>query len=145
MTPARGPAKNAGGTRSGSKTETVLGLLLGFALTGGVAAILGAVTLRLGGHFLSLSTIAWGLATYFLFGNLPWFGQFTGISDVLEAGYGGYLSTYSNAPNAARLTDGLGTDWEAGKIGYKPHACVTSIHSALDALALWPTPAPKDL
>ena len=60
---------------------------------------------------------------------------FTGISDVLEAGYGGYLSTYSNTPNAARLTDGLGTEWEAGKIGYKPHACVTSIHSALDALA----------
>ena len=39
-----------------------LGLVLGLALTGLVAAILGAVTLRLGGHFLSLSTIAWGLA-----------------------------------------------------------------------------------
>jgi 2-methylcitrate dehydratase PrpD len=60
---------------------------------------------------------------------------FTGISDVLEAGYGGYLSSYSNKPNAQRLTDGLGSVWEAGKVGYKPHACVTSIHSALDALA----------
>ena len=59
--------------------------------------------------------------------------DFTGISDVLEAGYGGYLSSYSNTPNAARLTDGLGTVWETGKVGYKPHACVTSIHSALDA------------
>jgi 2-methylcitrate dehydratase PrpD len=59
--------------------------------------------------------------------------DFTGISDVLEAGYGGYLSTYSGKPNAARLTDGLGTVWEAGKVGYKPHACVTSIHAALDA------------
>jgi 2-methylcitrate dehydratase PrpD len=59
--------------------------------------------------------------------------EFTGISDVLEAGYGGYLSTYSGKPNAARLTDGLGTVWEAGKVGYKPHACVTSIHAALDA------------
>lgn len=58
---------------------------------------------------------------------------FTGISDVLEAGYGGYLSSYSEKPNAARLTAGLGSVWEAGKIGYKPHACVTSIHSALDA------------
>jgi 2-methylcitrate dehydratase PrpD len=58
---------------------------------------------------------------------------FTGISDVLEAGYGGYLSTYSNKPNAQRLTDGLGSVWEAGKVGYKPHACVTSIHAALDA------------
>lgn len=60
---------------------------------------------------------------------------FTGITDVLEAGYGGYLSTYSGKPNAARLTDGLGTDWEAGKVGYKPHACVTSIHAALDAFS----------
>ena len=59
--------------------------------------------------------------------------DFTGISDVLEAGYGGYLSSYSDKPNAQRLTDGLGTVWETGKMGYKPHACVTSIHSALDA------------
>jgi branched-chain amino acid transport system permease protein len=66
-----------------------LGLLLGLALTGVVAAILGAVTLRLGGHFLSLSTIAWGLATYFLFGNLPMLGQFNGISDVPPISIGG--------------------------------------------------------
>ncbi|VWX61202.1 2-methylcitrate dehydratase [Burkholderiales bacterium 8X] len=59
--------------------------------------------------------------------------DFTGISDVLEAGYGGYLSSYSDKPNALRLTDELGSTWEAGKVGYKPHACVTSIHSSLDA------------
>jgi len=59
---------------------------------------------------------------------------FTGITDVLEAGYGGYLSVYSDEPNAARLTDGLGEVWETGKVGYKPHASVTSIHAALDAL-----------
>src|SRR5205085_9417146 len=58
--------------------------------------------------------------------------DFTGITDVLEAGYGGYLSSYSGKPNAARVTDGLGTAWEAAKVGYKPHACVTSIHAALD-------------
>lgn len=58
---------------------------------------------------------------------------FTGISDVLEAGYGGYLGSYADKPNAQRLTDDLGAVWEAGKVGYKPHACVTSIHSALDA------------
>ena len=28
------------------------------------------ITLRLGGHFLPLSTIAWGIAIYFLFGNV---------------------------------------------------------------------------
>ncbi|RYZ00453.1 MAG: MmgE/PrpD family protein [Comamonadaceae bacterium] len=60
---------------------------------------------------------------------------FTGIQDVLEAAYGGFLSSYSDAPNAARLTDGLGDTWETAKVGYKPHASVTSIHAALDALA----------
>ena len=59
---------------------------------------------------------------------------FTGIVDVLEASYGGYLSSYSDKPNAARLTDGLGEVWETAKVGYKPHASVTSIHAALDAL-----------
>ncbi|MBV7482139.1 MmgE/PrpD family protein [Bordetella sp. BOR01] len=60
--------------------------------------------------------------------------DFTGIVDVLEASYGGYLCSYSDQPNAARLTDGLGKVWETAKVGYKPHASVTSIHAALDAL-----------
>jgi len=60
---------------------------------------------------------------------------FTGITDVLEAHYGGYLSTYSDKPNPQRLTAGLGTVWETVNVGYKPHASVTSIHTALDALA----------
>jgi branched-chain amino acid transport system permease protein len=75
-----------------------LGLVAGFVLTGLVAAILGAVTLRLGGHFLSLSTIAWGLATYFLFGNLPMLGQFNGISDVPPISVGSYALA-----NSARI------------------------------------------
>jgi len=59
---------------------------------------------------------------------------FTGISDVIEAGYGGFLSSFSRAPNVARLTDGIGSDWEAGKVGFKMYPNVTSIHAALDAL-----------
>jgi 2-methylcitrate dehydratase PrpD len=61
--------------------------------------------------------------------------DFTGITDVLEAAYGGYLSSYAETPNAVRLTENLGSEWETAKIGYKPHAAVTSIHAALDALA----------
>src|SRR5690606_20511059 len=61
--------------------------------------------------------------------------DFTGITEVLEASYGGYLSSYSGKPNPGRLTDGLGVVWETEKVGYKPHASVTSIHAALDALA----------
>ena len=60
---------------------------------------------------------------------------FTGITDVLEAPYGGYLSSYSDKPNPMRLTAGLGRTWETLNVGYKPHAAVTSIHTALDGLA----------
>ena len=59
---------------------------------------------------------------------------FTGISDIVEASYGGFLSSFARTPNAARLMDGLGTDWEAGKVVFKMYPNVTSIHAALDAL-----------
>lgn len=60
---------------------------------------------------------------------------FTGIADVLEAGYGGFLSSFSGKPEPEALTRGLGTEWETLAVGFKPHAAVTSIHAALDALA----------
>lgn len=59
---------------------------------------------------------------------------FTGISDVLEAGYGGFLSSFSGRPNANRLTDGLGSTWETAQVGFKLYPSVTSIHTALHAL-----------
>ena len=59
---------------------------------------------------------------------------FTGISDVVEAGYGGFLSSFSRTPNPARLLEGLGNDWEVAKVGFKMYPNVTSIHAALDAL-----------
>jgi branched-chain amino acid transport system permease protein len=65
-----------------------LGLLLALVLTGGLAALLGAATLRLSGHLLPLSTIAWGLAIYFLFGNLDVLGRHNGISDIPPAALG---------------------------------------------------------
>lgn len=65
-----------------------LGLLLALASTALVAALLGAVTLRLRGHFLSLSTIAWGLAIYFTFGNLPGLGNFNGITAIPPISFG---------------------------------------------------------
>jgi 2-methylcitrate dehydratase PrpD len=58
---------------------------------------------------------------------------FTGIENVLEADYGGFLSSYARHPDLARLTEGLGSDWEAGKVGFKMYPNVTSMHAALDA------------
>ncbi len=60
----------------------LLGLALALVLTGAVAMLLGAITLRLGGHFLPLSTIAWGIAIYFLFPNIPGLGAHDGIRGI---------------------------------------------------------------
>ena len=51
-------------------------------LTGDRGAVLGAITLRLGGHFLPLGTIAWGMSIYFLFGNLEALGGHNGIAGI---------------------------------------------------------------
>jgi branched-chain amino acid transport system permease protein len=59
-----------------------IGLVLALALTGLVATVLGAATLRLGGHFLPLSTIAWGIAIFFLFGNIDALGRYSGLSGI---------------------------------------------------------------
>ncbi len=59
-----------------------VGLALALVATGLAAAAIGAVTLRLGGHFLPLSTIAWGISIYYLFGNLDVLGRFGGLSGI---------------------------------------------------------------
>ncbi len=63
---------------------------------------------------------------------------FTGISDMVEAEYGGFLSSFAGNIDTERATRGLmpGQDmqWEVLNTGFKPHATVTSIHCALDAL-----------
>ena len=73
-------------------------------LTGAVAAFLGAVTLRLGGHFLPLGTIAWGLSIYFLFGNIDALGGHNGLTDVPPITIG----PISLGPDAADLLSDLG-------------------------------------
>jgi ABC-type branched-subunit amino acid transport system ATPase component/ABC-type branched-subunit amino acid transport system permease subunit len=59
-----------------------IGMVLALGLTGVVATVLGAATLRLSGHFLPLSTIAWGIAIYFLFGNIDALGRYSGLSGI---------------------------------------------------------------
>lgn len=76
----------------GAYTSAVLTTQYGFSpwlslpfslLTTGLAALLiGALTVRLSGHFLPLGTIAWGIAFYYLFGNIQWLGAYDGISGV---------------------------------------------------------------
>ncbi|BAN47201.1 ATP-binding cassette domain-containing protein [Metapseudomonas resinovorans] len=59
-----------------------LTLLVGLVLTGAVALLLGAMTLKLSGHYLPLGTIAWGLSLYYLFGTLESLGGHTGVSGL---------------------------------------------------------------
>ena len=59
-----------------------LGLATALALTAFAAVILGFISLRLSGHYLALSTIAWGIAAYFMFGNIALLGQHNGLSNL---------------------------------------------------------------
>jgi len=59
-----------------------LALIAGVVLTALIALMLGAVTMRLSGHFLPLGTIAWGLALFYLFGNLDILGKYDGINGI---------------------------------------------------------------
>ena len=65
-----------------------LGLPFALLLTGLAAWLIGALTLRLGGHFLPLSTIAWGLSIPLLFGNIDALGRHTGISNIPPLQFG---------------------------------------------------------
>jgi branched-chain amino acid transport system permease protein len=47
-----------------------------------VAGLIGAVTVRLSGHYLPLGTIAWGIAFFYLFGNVDWLGAHDGLDGI---------------------------------------------------------------
>jgi branched-chain amino acid transport system permease protein len=59
-----------------------LGLVVGLVVTAASALFIGAIMLRLSGHYLPLGTIAWGLSLYYLFGNLEFLGKYDGIGGI---------------------------------------------------------------
>jgi branched-chain amino acid transport system permease protein len=59
-----------------------LALLAGLLLTAAIAWMLGAVTLRLSGHYLPLGTIAWCLALFYLYGTVDALGRHDGIAGI---------------------------------------------------------------
>jgi branched-chain amino acid transport system permease protein len=68
-----------------------LGLLAGVLITGASALLIGAFTMRISGHYLPLSTIAWGLSLYFLFGNLDSLGKYDGIGGIPSISLFGFV------------------------------------------------------
>ncbi len=70
-------------------------------LASGLASlVIGAVTLRLSGHYLALGTIAWSVAFFYLFGNLEFLGRNDGISGIppLRVGDAAQLSSRAYFP-----------------------------------------------
>jgi len=65
--------------------------------SGAAALLIGAVTLRLSGHYLALGTIAWSVSLYYVFGNLDLFGRNDGISAIPPLRLGEVALTDSRA------------------------------------------------
>lgn len=83
-------AESLVGLAPGSAALPWVGLLVGLLLSAAVAWLLGAVTVRLSGHYLPLGTIAWGLSLYFLFGNLEFLGGHTGLAGLPALSLAGF-------------------------------------------------------
>ena len=93
-----------------------LTLLLGMALSLAVALVLGAITLRMSGHYLPLATIAWGLTIFYTISNMEFLGKYDGLLGVppirlfglsLGSGRGIYLLIWGFALAAAWMVTNL--------------------------------------
>ena len=60
----------------------LVALALGVGLAVAAALVLGAITLRMSGHYLPLATIAWGLTLNYTMANMDWLGKYDGILGV---------------------------------------------------------------
>src|SRR5947209_3909045 len=72
-----------------------------------------------------------------LYGALLAKAGFTGITNVFEAPYGGFCSTFSRSHdrfNLDELSAGLGVEFETMRIALKFYSCVRSNHTTLDAI-----------
>ena len=58
----------------------------------------------------------------------------TGVRNVLEAPYGGFCSTYASEYDLSFATDGLGSDWEMRRNGFKRYSSLASSQTSVDAL-----------
>ena len=90
-----------------------LGLLLGLLLTCGSALLIGGITMRLGGHYLALSTIAWGLAVPLVFANTPALGAHSGIDGIPPIRLGSWALDQSQSVFLLIWLVVLGAGWFA--------------------------------
>ena len=58
----------------------------------------------------------------------------TGITNILEADYGGYCKAMTQVCDMDILTSGLGKDFETGRMGFKPYSAGGSTHTGHEAV-----------
>jgi len=66
-----------------------LGLAGAIVAAGVAAALIGAITVRMSGHYLALSTLCFGISFYFLVGNSELLGRFNGLTGIPPVSIGG--------------------------------------------------------
>jgi 2-methylcitrate dehydratase PrpD len=73
-------------------------------------------------------------------------GGYTGIKQVFEREYGGFLSTFGEGhnPDPTQITAGLGERWETMTIAVKPYAAMAGLHAAIDAARAMLAEGPVD-
>jgi len=59
---------------------------------------------------------------------------FTGITNILEADYGGYCKVMADNYDMDKLTAGLGKDFETALVGFKPYPAGGSTHTGHEAI-----------
>jgi len=93
-----------------------LGLVAGLVVSFVVALVLGAITLRLSGHYLPLGTICWSVSLYYVFGNMAELGGQLGVNGIppitilgwpLDTGRSMYYLIWLCTLGAMLLTDNV--------------------------------------
>ena len=113
-----------------------VGLFFALALTGLSAWLIGMLTLRLGGHFLPLSTIAWGLSIAMLFGNVDALGRHTGLSNIPPLRIGGWSLVDPRAMYCLIwLIVGLATLFSHNLLASRPGRAIRSLRGGATLLA----------
>ena len=84
-----------------------------------------------------------------LFAALLARGGYTGIQQVFERPYGGFLSTFGQGsdmePNGEQLTRRLGEEWQTSAINIKAHAAMIMTHGSIECISRLQTSHPEHL
>jgi ABC-type branched-subunit amino acid transport system ATPase component/ABC-type branched-subunit amino acid transport system permease subunit len=67
-----------------------IGLACAVVAAGSAAGLIGAITVRMSGHYLALATLCFGISFYFLVGNSEMLGRFNGLTGIAPVSVAGF-------------------------------------------------------